>query len=290
MATREGIRRRLLGARSLRQVVRTMKTLATVRIGMARRVVAASNEADATLALAFAALLRVHPTLADVPEPRADAPAGVIAFGSDHGLCGPFNDRLARHAAAFVARLGVGPRGVLVVGRRLRVRMERHGVAVARTNTAPAGWAAIDDSVAEVFVTIDQWLREGVARIVLVHHRPVGAVAFRPHLVQLWPLDPTELRSWRDRPWPTRGLPIVLPSPESALRALVRQHVQLALARAFAASLAAENGARLAAMEAAERNVDARVTLLEHASALARQSAITAELLDVQAAMQLEDS
>jgi F-type H+-transporting ATPase subunit gamma len=58
------------------------------------------------------------------------------------------------------------------------------------------------------------------------------------------------------------------------------------LVRAFAASQTAENAARLAAMEAAERNVEERLTQLRHAANLERQNAVTEELLDVQAAYQ----
>jgi len=56
------------------------------------------------------------------------------------------------------------------------------------------------------------------------------------------------------------------------------------LVQAFAASQASENAARLAAMEAAERNVEERIDQLRTRYQAARQSSITAELLDIQAA------
>ena len=77
---------------------------------------------------------------------------------------------------------------------------------------------------------------------------------------------------------------------ERMLRGLVRQHVAHVLVRAFAASQAAENAARLAAMEAAERNVDERLAQLRHAAAQERQNAVTEELLDVQAAFDASDA
>jgi F-type H+-transporting ATPase subunit gamma len=71
---------------------------------------------------------------------------------------------------------------------------------------------------------------------------------------------------------------------------LARQHVAHVLVRAFAASQAAENAARLAAMEAAERNVDDRLAELRHAAAQERQNAVTEELLDVQAAFRATEA
>src|SRR5690606_42083471 len=62
------------------------------------------------------------------------------------------------------------------------------------------------------------------------------------------------------------------------------RRMALAIVKACGSSLAAENAARLAAMEAASRNVEERLARLRAAYHGARQAAVTAELLDVQAA------
>jgi hypothetical protein len=94
----------------------------------------------------------------------------------------------------------------------------------------------------------------------VIHHQPTSGVGYRPRTVQLLPLDVAWLRELRDRPWPSPRLPMAGLDEERMLRGLVRQHLAHVLVRAFAASQAAENAARLAAMEAAERNVDERLT------------------------------
>lgn len=55
----------------------------------------------------------------------------------------------------------------------------------------------------------------------------------------------------------------------------------MALFRTFAGSLAAENAARLAAMQAAERNIEELADQLEQRYHRRRQETITAELLNV---------
>jgi len=124
MSRDSAIRRRLDSARTLETVVGTMKTLASVRIGQYRHAVAALESSNRTIELALQTLLRIHPELL---EGRGDPERGSLAavlFGSDRGLCGPFNERVARHADGLLrARLGPGDEAALLaVGRRMASR------------------------------------------------------------------------------------------------------------------------------------------------------------------------
>ena len=75
-----------------------------------------------------------------------------------------------------------------------------------------------------------------------------------------------------------------LSEPRRLVAGVIRQRMALAFVKAFGSSLAAENAARLAAMEAASRNIDDRLDQLRTAFHTARQAAVTEELLDIQAA------
>ena len=68
---------------------------------------------------------------------------------------------------------------------------------------------------------------------------------------------------------------------DALLSALVQQHLFVALHRAIAQSLVAENASRLAAMHAAERNIDERLHVLRGQFHRERQAALTTELLDI---------
>lgn len=299
MATREVLRRQVRSTETLRSVVGTMKALASVRIGQVRRADRALEVAEATLERAFQVLVRSEPELARALAAAASAPAvgsgawGAVLFGSDHGLCGPFNERLARRADARLIERGrdrVAPR-LLAVGRRLRPKLAALGHPVERVVALPASIAATADAVLEVAQVIEGWQRDhGVEHVWIVHHQPTSGVAYRTRTIQLLPLDVAWLRELAERPWPTQQLPMLGLDAEPMLRGLVRHHVAHVLVRAFAASQAAENAARLAAMEAAERNVDERLGQLRHAAAQERQNAVTEELLDVQAAFRASDA
>ncbi len=100
-------------------------------------------------------------------------------------------------------------------------------------------------------------------------------------MVTVVPLDRARLRRLRDEPWQGPSLPRSFGAWDEVFRHLVRQDLFVALFRALANSLAAENGARLTAMQAAERSIDERAEELEQRYHRRRQADITAELLDV---------
>ena len=287
MATPETLRRRIQSTETLRKVVQTMKALATVRIAQVRRAVVALDESVATLEFAFQVLLQREPELADVLLPRGSDAWGALLFGSDHGLCGPFNDRLARFAAERFTALepgGEAPR-IMVAGKRLRPRLAQLGYDVERALPLPGTMDATEDAVAAVVAQVEAWHDDhDVERVFVIHHQPTTGVQYQPIVFQVLPIDLAWLRSLRERAWPSPHLPMTGVDGRLLLRSLVRQHLAHVLVRAFAASQAAENAARLAAMEAAERNVDERLTQLQHTANLVRQTAVTAELLDVQSA------
>ncbi|HLT25939.1 MAG TPA: F0F1 ATP synthase subunit gamma [Zeimonas sp.] len=286
------VRRKLEMAASLGELVTTMKGFASVRVHQYRRTMRALDASTRTLDLAARALLHLHPELAGA-QPGAEASSITVVFGSDRGLCGAFNDRMARFAAQDLALAPVEGMTVRVVavGRRVARRLRSAGRPSDAMLSAPSSLEAVDAAVAELLDFIDAERRAGHdSRLRLVYARPVGSTRFEPRTVQVLPLDLGWLHQLKDLPWVTRKLPMELSDPRELLRGLIRQRVALAIVEAFGSSLAAENAARLAAMDAASHNVDERLARLRARSQAARQAAVTAELLDIQsAAAALED-
>lgn len=287
MSSITATRRRLDSAHTLQGVVTTMKTLSAVRITQYRRAVAALQESTRTLELAVQALLQLRPELLPVAAPAADSSVAVVVLGTDRGLCGPFNERIARHAAGLLqARTPAGQRpSVLVVGRRLDSRLHNVGHEPTARVNPPGNVEAIDSAVAAVLSVLDDWLGAGLAeRLYVVYNRPTRGAGYEPLTLRILPVDSRWVKRLRQRDWPSRRLPLALGDTADLLRGLVRQFVGHTLVQAFAASQASENAARLAAMDAAERNIEERLAELQTAYRQARQNSVTAELLDVQAA------
>lgn len=292
MAGTGTIRRQLESAHTLQSVITTMKTLSAARITQYRRSVAALESSTKTLELAVQAVLMQNPQLADiVTEPR-NSRLAVIVLGSDRGLCGPFNERIARHTAGMLAARAPAEKvTVLTVGRRLESRLAGTGYESAASVRPPGNVGAFDASVIETLTHVDRWLADGLAgRLYLAYNRPTKGAAYESLAVKVLPVDRRWLARLRTRKWPTSRLPMPLGDDTALLQGLVRQFLAHSLVLAFAASLASENAARLASMDAAERNIDERLTQLRNAYRQARQNAVTAELLDIQSAYAATDA
>lgn len=260
------LNRKLRAARELRSVVRTMKLLAAASLPGYERAVDSLEESVRVVEGALRICLRDRPV--EVPPDRHRL-AGV-AFGSDHGLCGAFNEVLAARVRE------AAPAPLLAVGLRLAPALRDRGLEVAAEIPAPGSVAGISNAVQEVLLHL-----EGVERLAAFHHRPLPGGGFQPLQMQLLPVDPEWLRSLVERPWEGPTLPLPAQPPEVLLPAVLRQRLFLELYRAQARSLAAESAARLMAMQSAERNLDERTEELTLEYHRARQTAVTGEMLDV---------
>lgn len=297
MSGADAVRHRLEAAEGLGRVVTTMKSLASVRVHQFRRSMRALDASTLTLDRAARVLLHLRPELAEVAQGAGAGRTLAVVLGSDRGLCGPFNDRMARYAAsalaarddagAGTAQGGGGPdvSGVVAIGRRLAARLRAAGIESDALLEAPGSLDTVELGVADLLDLIQGWREQGRGeRLVLIYARPAGATRFEPRSVQVLPIDPRWLAQLKGRRWTEERHPVELSDPLRLVQGVLRQRMALAFVKAFASSLAAENAARLAAMEAASKSVEERVEELRSAYHSRRQAAVTAELLDIQAA------
>lgn len=280
--TAANLRRKIESADDLRSVVRTMKALAAASIGQYERSVRALVDYTRAVDMGLGLCLRVCGPAAPRSATKTDGrEIGAVVFGSDQGLVGQFNDVVATHAVATLAALPGRPQ-VWAVGERVYAHLSAAGLTMAGRYDVPRSVAATAPLVAQILVDSEARHDHGeLAELYIFHNRPADDAVYAPVSERLLPLD----SAWRDelasRPWPTQRLAEVLGGPTATLRALLREHLFISLFRACAESLASENASRLAAMERAERNIDALLEGLHGTSHRLRQDSIDAELFDV---------
>ena len=94
------LRRQIDNAKDLHSVVQTMKALAASSIGQYERSVESVGDYYRTVSLGLTACLRERGGMASRPQDeRHDArPLVAVVFGSDQGLAGQFNEKIADFA------------------------------------------------------------------------------------------------------------------------------------------------------------------------------------------------
>jgi len=281
MQTMQQMQRKLKSAADLHGVVKTMKSLAAVSIRQYQDAAESLDEYFETVELALRGALQHRPLSGGPPPPEETV---LLLFGSEQGMVGRFNEAACDHLQAALAA-GILPGRLFrpwVVGARVFAPMEDLFGTVEETFGLPSSVDGITGAVQEILLRFaGDRHRHGQRRLVVIHNTPAGAAAYRQQTVHLLPPDRRWLEDLGDRRWPGRPLPFYTLPWEELFGALVGEYLFVGLARAFAASLAAENAARLAAMQRAEKNIEETRDELTRTYHSMRQDAISEELFDV---------
>ncbi len=284
MKTLEAIKRKLESARDLQSVVKTMKAMAAVSIRQYEEAVNSLQEYNRTLEMAFRIALRdIKPDFLLAEQKNAHR-LGAIIFGSEQGMCGQFNEQIASFTLDHMAKIQHDPqyRKVVSLGIRPVAHLQSAGQTVEDTFKLPGSVQEITWSVHDLLLKIKAWRHEEkIDRIVLYYNKKRTGSSYIPVSWHLLPMDSAWLYQLRNRPWQSNSLPTYRMRWDDLLSALVRHYFFFHLFRAFAESLASENASRLAAMQAAEKNIVERLENLTDRYNRQRQSAITSELLDI---------
>lgn len=282
METLESLSDMLETTGDIQSIVRTMKSLSAVSIRQYEEAEAAISDYAETIDLGLTAVLHDRRTRGvRLPRtgPPSDAQEGLIVIGSDRGLCGRYNEIVARAA---IDCIGDQTAVMAVIGTRAAARLDAEGHKVDRLFLLPSSVTGMTPTVDKVIVEIERWMRErGVEKARVVHNRRKGrsrAVATDRIVI---PIPNETLQRLAAQPWPSRALPFFRMDGGRLLSWLVRQHLFVELYRALAEALASEHATRLAAMQSAERNIEERREDLTSAYRRKRQETITRELLDV---------
>ena len=282
MQTLEAVKRKLESAEDLQSVVKTMKAMAAVSIRQYEQAVESLQEYNRALEQAFQIMMQRGPIIN--PPEDANSRLGVFVFGSEQGMCGQFNEEIAEFALERMQRIQENPdyRHVVTLGVRTVGHLEAGGQAVEDTFALPSSIHEITWSVQELLLKIEAWrAEENIERIVLFYNKKRSGSSYEPQLRFLLPLNISWLQKLAKREWPSSSLQTYSMDWQHLFASLIRHYFFFHLYRAFAESLASENASRLAAMQAAEKNIEERLDGLNSQYNRQRQSSITSELLDI---------
>jgi F-type H+-transporting ATPase subunit gamma len=282
--TVERLRRLITSAEELSSVTRTMKGLAAVNVRQYEQAASVVDAYQAVVEQGLQIVLRdPGPSGALAGLDSTVDSAAVIVFGSNQGLCGPINRRVAARTRAHLAALGPPVRTIAAVGTRLAVELEVAGVPVDERLELPHSLEGIAPRSAQLLLAMDRWRGEQPNLAIWLSFPDYGGhrVAYRPRTQLLLPASGDWLRDVASRPWPTHVLPTYAAPRAGLVAALMRQRLLVALHRTMTQTMAAIAASRLAAMQVAERDIQERLELLKGEHHRLRQAQITEELLDI---------
>jgi F-type H+-transporting ATPase subunit gamma len=274
MARREQIEQQIETIDGMRDIIHAMRSLAATYLTRAQKRLAGLRAYADTIGRAIEDCLFGR----DIALPERQARGTVIvAFFSEQGLCGRFNEIVAEAAARHGSQVE-SPRFV-VVGRRGRPLLRRLGMTLAAGLPSISSPNAVDAIIHRVAgAVLELHGRGGFRQAYLLYARYLSPGRVEPRFERVLPVD---LSQWREGQDAGRVRPRLGLSRIDLLRELVNEYAFISLFQAMTESLASENGMRLRSMEAARSNIDETLDDLRRQSRIQRQNEITEELLDL---------
>ena len=281
MAALKDIKRKITAVQKTRQITRAMNMVAASRFKAAQTRMEnfrpyAAKFMEVLNNLALRVDSESHPLLA-VREPKR---IWVICMTSDRGLCGGFNNNLIKATERFIREKTREGREVelIPIGRKGRDFFRKKAKII---NARPDVFGKFDMSLAVLISgdIIPPFIDEEYDELYLLYNEFVNVAVQRPTVVRLFPLPAI---GRKDKSEPDNLLDSIYePSAQALLEKLLPMYVHVLIYRALVDTSAGENGARMAAMDNATRNCEDLIQNLTLKYNKVRQSAITAELMDI---------
>lgn len=284
MSRTETIKRKIDGIHDMQSVVKTMKSLAAVKIHFYERAVESLRQYYETVEKGIQAALAGSPGIPQVKELYGGETCGAIVFSSEQGMCGQFNDALESYIEEDIAREDKKYKdiAVLSVGEKLTYKLADKGFNIDRQISLSSSLGDIIPIAEEIVITMEEWQRgKNIDNIFLYYNSPSKGAGFNPVKKKAFPVDAEMINEIRSREWSSRCRPLFRITAEELLSSLLRDLIFTVVLRACTESLSAENAARLSAMQSAEKNIDEKLDELSSEYHRERQSEITGELLDI---------
>lgn len=277
MQSLHALQKSIHSAENLKSIVRTMKAHASSNIHQFQHAAQSSMNYRKVLDMALFIALKEEESR-NLEEIQNSGNVLHIVFGSDHGLAGRFNERMANYA---VDRIGSHTKNrVLIVGQQIVRRLEEYH-QIQGTFAVPQTNEGITSVVQQMLVEIDGLQRgAGLDKVWLHYGKPTGHSGFEEESEMLFPVDLASFDPKRF-PWDSKVLPTFTMDREKLLSELIRQYIFITLYRSFCYSLVSENTSRIESMTTAEKNIDERLENLNFQYRSQRQNGITEEINDV---------
>jgi F-type H+-transporting ATPase subunit gamma len=275
------LRRRIKSVKNTQQITKAMKMISAARLRRAQERIFAARPYSAALRQVLASVaMRIegpedHPLL----EEREERNVLLVVVTADRGLCGAFNTNIIRAAQnAIKEHSNWESVKLLPIGRKGNDFFRRRSIPI-RAEAVQIFQALTLEKAREIAGILIEDFTSGKADAVYVQYNEFKSViAQNVRLERLLPIERFE-----DHPEPTAPTTDYLyePSPEAILAELLPKHIEFQLYRILLESAAAEQGARMTAMEAATKNASDMIASLTLSYNRIRQASITKEIIEI---------
>jgi F-type H+-transporting ATPase subunit gamma len=290
MPTLRTIRRRITAVQSTAKITQAMRMISAAQLKRAQKNIESARPYVIKMGNILGNLIETvtedytHPLTQMRKEIKGIT---IITIASDRGLCGSFNNNLFRHILHYVDteiknQYPDTAISHITVGKRTGQFFKKQNVNIIYD--FPGIFSDLKFPVAKQIVNVAKnAFFEGVSdKVLIAFNEFKNVIVQKPKIIQLLPIEPSDNDKIELEKNKNISLDYIFePEQKSILDDLLPKYVDIQLWRTLLESFAAEQAARMMAMENATNNANDLIRHLELVFNKARQAAITKEMLEI---------
>lgn len=255
----------------IQDIVNAMKAYAGLNIKKTEEYVSAVRTFEQNVFYALARLIAGFPAMA-APE-RTGGRRVLIIFGSDQGLCGAYNERIADE----ISKVLKDDDALITVGRRLKSTVEQKGIGITDSMESAVSFEGIRDMMETLLVKITAVYSGADFFNLAVMFTTITKNRAEVITEQILPPD---MKRIRHAEFPPEG-PLAYLKSEVIFQKLIEEILYISVYRCYIEAIRSENWYRIRSMESASENITKNISGLEVARKYLRQEEITGEILEI---------
>jgi ATP synthase F1, gamma subunit len=284
MASMKEIKRRRTSIQSTEQITKAMKLVATVKLQKARVKADSSKPYFNLMYETISNILEKSETINHKYLKSGGGKKAVIVITSNRGLAGGYNNNIIKLVSS---NFDTDDCLVYAVGKKGKDGLERRGYTIAGEYSEIMNEPLYADAADITKVLLTAFEKGEVSDIYMAYTVFKNTVVHIPTLLHLLPVvtdsvkENFEETSGLEEKRGPRAVMDYSPNEEEVLDAIVPKYISSIIFGALGQALAAENGARMNAMDNATNNAAELIDKLSLQYNRARQGAITQELTEI---------
>jgi F-type H+-transporting ATPase subunit gamma len=286
VANLRDVRLRIRAIRQTLQVTKAMNLISTAKLRKGRRIKEDTEPYFIRIQKSMFDILsgagRVHSPFFRAPRPGGPSRAAVIAVTSDKGLAGGYNANIFRKVNELCGELS---NPVLILIGAIGYRYFVHSPHLILENFSFKSVLPTVENAKEVadFV-ISRFLPGMLDEVHIVYTHMYSTIKLVPRELQILPLNAEKMQEDLSRQEQERRVELhfeFLPSKEAVFDALAPLYIKGIIYGVLIEAYAAEQSARMTAMDEASKNAEEMLSVLQVHYNRARQAGITQEMSEI---------
>lgn len=280
MATLKELKVRIGGVKGTQKITKAMKMVASAKFRRAQeRIITMRPYAQKINELLGQLVAAAGEEAEKIMSQRDVKSRLVVVVSSDRGLAGSFNTNIIRYASNYINTLGKDTK-VITVGRKCTDAFKKKDINVIKTYINLFNDLTLEVSNDIVNNIIDGYNKKMYDGVDIVYSKFISVVRQETAMEQFLPLKKAGAEKKEEKKKKNTDY-IFEPNALDILKVLIPKQYRIHFWKILLESNAAEQAARMTAMETATKNASDLLSELELSYNQARQAAITKEILEI---------